>query len=593
MADEKVIVEVGAKDTATPVLDDVAGKTESMGSRMKSSLAGAEDASKKFALALAGVGAAGAAGLLVAINAAAGAQEQMAKFNATMATMGKAGEEAKAALLSAADGAVRLGFDDEDAANSLANLYQRTNSVTEAMKLNQLAMDVSRAKGLSLEDSTKAVGMVLSGNAKLLKQYNIDLNDAASPMEALAELQTKVAGQGEAYANTLKGQMETIKIVFGNFLEEVGAPFLGYVTAIIKSMLGWVESMGGVAGIIEKITAAFAVLQPYLPIIAGMIVGALIPAFYAWGVTLMTVTIPAIIAAVTALAPFIIIGGAVAAVAVLIYEAWNTNFLGFRDVVMQVFTFLMPYFQAFMEFVKLVFQTLSDTVQFFLLVWQTNMYGVRDITATIWNGIKTFFQSWWEIVKGIFQVAMGILTGDWTLAWEGVKNIAEGIFKLTLQLGELFWKGMGMLFDVGMKLLSSAWSGFMDGIASLAGNIWEGVKNVFKDGINWIIDKMNSFIRGLSAVTGAVGKAIGQKNWSIPEIPRLAAGGIVTQPTFAMIGEAGPEAIIPLNRASGVQGMGTTIVIEGNHFYGDDEQFVAKLGDKIMDMLSPHISYTT
>ena len=34
----------------------------------------------------------------------------------------------------------------------------------------------------------------------------------------------------------------------------------------------------------------------------------------------------------------------------------------------------------------------------------------------------------------------------------------------------------------------------------------------------------------------------------IPTIPRLAAGGIVTDPTLALIGEAGPEAVIPLNR---------------------------------------------
>ena len=31
----------------------------------------------------------------------------------------------------------------------------------------------------------------------------------------------------------------------------------------------------------------------------------------------------------------------------------------------------------------------------------------------------------------------------------------------------------------------------------------------------------------------------------------MAAGGIVTRPTIALIGEAGPEAVIPLNAAAG------------------------------------------
>ena len=41
----------------------------------------------------------------------------------------------------------------------------------------------------------------------------------------------------------------------------------------------------------------------------------------------------------------------------------------------------------------------------------------------------------------------------------------------------------------------------------------------------------------------------------------MASGGIVTRPTIAMIGEAGPEAVVPLNQAGGVGGP-TTVVIE-------------------------------
>jgi len=46
-------------------------------------------------------------------------------------------------------------------------------------------------------------------------------------------------------------------------------------------------------------------------------------------------------------------------------------------------------------------------------------------------------------------------------------------------------------------------------------------------------------------------------------IPRLADGGIVTAPTLALIGEAGPEAVIPLNRAGGMGGNTITINVQG------------------------------
>ena len=41
---------------------------------------------------------------------------------------------------------------------------------------------------------------------------------------------------------------------------------------------------------------------------------------------------------------------------------------------------------------------------------------------------------------------------------------------------------------------------------------------------------------------------IGGKGWSIP---KMARGGIVTRPTIALIGEAGPEAVVPLGASSG------------------------------------------
>ena len=43
------------------------------------------------------------------------------------------------------------------------------------------------------------------------------------------------------------------------------------------------------------------------------------------------------------------------------------------------------------------------------------------------------------------------------------------------------------------------------------------------------------------------------------EVPGLAHGGIVTRPTLAMIGEAGPEAVIPLSRSRGMGGITVNI----------------------------------
>ena len=68
---------------------------------------------------------------------------------------------------------------------------------------------------------------------------------------------------------------------------------------------------------------------------------------------------------------------------------------------------------------------------------------------------------------------------------------------------------------------------------------------------------------------------IGGKGFDVPDIPMLAQGGIVTGPTLAMIGERGPEAVIPLNRAGGMGMGGNTITVNVNG--GDPNSIVRAL----------------
>jgi len=111
----------------------------------------------------------------------------------------------------------------------------------------------------------------------------------------------------------------------------------------------------------------------------------------------------------------------------------------------------------------------------------------------------------------------------------------------------------------------------------------------FRDGINLIVNTVVGFFAGMvNAAIGAVNAIISAYN-SIPllpdlpkaptvpvpqlgktsntpapgrmSIPRLADGGIVSSPTLALIGEAGPEAVVPLDRMG--TGGGVTINVTG------------------------------
>lgn len=110
-------------------------------------------------------------------------------------------------------------------------------------------------------------------------------------------------------------------------------------------------------------------------------------------------------------------------------------------------------------------------------------------------------------------------------------------------------------------------AGIWNSIKDTAAKAWNGVLTAIKTPINAIISALNVLIRGLNRISFKVPDwvpLLGGKSWgfSIPQIPLLAHGGIVMKPTLAMIGEAGPEAVVPLDRAGGLGTGPVTIILE-------------------------------
>jgi len=85
---------------------------------------------------------------------------------------------------------------------------------------------------------------------------------------------------------------------------------------------------------------------------------------------------------------------------------------------------------------------------------------------------------------------------------------------------------------------------------------------VFKVVFNGIAKLWNNTVGKLSfTVPSWVPFGLGGNKFEVPDIPMLANGGIVTSPTLAMIGEKGPEAVIPLSKMNGTGG-GISVTVQ-------------------------------
>lgn len=167
--------------------------------------------------------------------------------------------------------------------------------------------------------------------------------------------------------------------------------------------------------------------------------------------------------------------------------------------------------------------------------------GAHAVISAVWNWVKTHWPLLLGILTGPIGIAVLLIVRNWKKISDGAKQ-AVGWVK----------DHLGDMLNFVKSLPGK--------VASGVSGIWNSLSSGIRGVINTIIDAWNSIDFGvhihLPKWAGGFGLDI---NDIIPDIPRLARGGVVNSPTLALVGEAGPEAIVPLSRE---RGLGTSITVQ-------------------------------
>ncbi len=140
-----------------------------------------------------------------------------------------------------------------------------------------------------------------------------------------------------------------------------------------------------------------------------------------------------------------------------------------------------------------------------------------------------------------------------------IETVSIAGFELFKALVSAVPQILGLLISAWGDLFSKLWETLKTNFTEFAGKFGKGIGNALINAINGMLGFIQDFLNGpINAINGALGALnqipgvnIGQLNTiTIGRIPALAAGGLVTSPTTALIGEAGPEAVIPLRNTN-------------------------------------------
>lgn len=209
----------------------------------------------------------------------------------------------------------------------------------------------------------------------------------------------------------------------------------------------------------------------------------------------------------------------------------------------------------------------------------THFGTVKRVAVEAFHAVTGAVSTAFNWIKGHWPLLLAILTGPIGLAVLGIVRFRDQMWNAFKALPGLIVRALAGLanilmapFRAGVRLVSAQLSQVVGAvkampkrISSAASGMFDGIKNAFRAAIDWVIDRWNGLqfsIPGVDTHIPGVGK-VGGFTLGTPDIPRLATGGIVTRPTIALVGEAGPEAVIPLGRGRGVSGGDININFNG------------------------------
>jgi len=217
-------------------------------------------------------------------------------------------------------------------------------------------------------------------------------------------------------------------------------------------------------------------------------------------------------------------------------------------------TWIFPIFAKIFEIVAKVFEIVT-TILGALLLWLYNTFiapivafvsgliqSIVDSVSGFVNTIISFVSGLWDGITGIFGAVGSWFSNKFDEAVQAIKNVFSPI-------GDFF---------------GGLWNTIKDKFSSLGTSIGDAIGGAVKSGINGIISliegTINKAIRLINGAINLVNKLpIGVNISTIAELsmPRLAKGGVATEPTIAEIGEYtgakhNPEIVTPQNTMKAV-----------------------------------------
>lgn len=289
---------------------------------------------------------------------------------------------------------------------------------------------------------------------------------------------------------------------------------LSVMAGVTAGLLAWKLGLGGIKALGIGVMVAGVVLA-----IQGLIAYLNDPTFENFGKIIEGLGIALIGLGIIIGGPAGLVVGIVGAIVLL----WG--------VIVKYWEQIKAFFQSGIDWLKgksdWIRQMFGDVVGDIYDNFVSGLQDVLNWLDSTMKGIKANFNEIISFIKNVFS-------GNWQGAWQNIKNIFSNI-----------WEGMKNTVKTIFGLIGK----MAINIGKTVGATISGSFKAVVNGVLWAIENtLNTPIRTVNRLIGVINKVPGINLGYLNtfSLTRLAKGGVISQPTQAIIGEAGKEAVVPL-----------------------------------------------
>lgn len=240
-----------------------------------------------------------------------------------------------------------------------------------------------------------------------------------------------------------------------------------------------------------------------------------------------------------------------------------------KSIVSAVWNAIKSIVSAAISVVSSVISTVLNTIKtIFSTIWNS----IKTTVNTVWNAIKSTISTVINTISTIISTVLNSIKTTFSTVWNSIKTTVSTIINsvkstISTVMGSI-QTGISTALSSIKTNWSNMWTNMKTTVVNIFNGIWSSIKGVINSIIGGIESMANAVIKGINSMIKALNNLsfdvpdwvpeIGGKTFgfNIPtistiSIPRLATGGVVDQATVAMIGEAGQEAVVPLENNTG------------------------------------------